>query len=400
MQKQHATPGAAAAGFHFNPYSPAVDADPFPFYKTLRNEHPCFWSEEAGLWVLSRYGDIFATLNDWKTFSSAKGNLVDELPSRAGSTLGTTDPPRHDRLRALISHAFMKRNLETLQQPIRDATRARLQALGERREFDFIEDFSSYVTTDVLFRLLGLPAADDRLVRQKAVLMVQTDPTTRRKGPEHLAAYEWMQQYAAGVIAERRRAPGDDLMSQFVLAEIDGERLDEREVLLTTTTLIMAGIESLGGFMTMFALNLADHADARRELIGDPGKIPDAIEESLRYNTSAQRFRRCATRDLELHGQRIREGQFVVLAYGSGNRDERQFPDPDRYDIRRRPRGHLGFGGGVHSCLGSMIARLAIRIVFEEFLHRYPEFARAEPELRWMPSTTFRSPLSLPLAIG
>lgn len=386
--------------FTFDPYSPSVDADPFPFYRTLRDDYPCFWSEDGRIWVLSRYSDIFATLNDWKTFSSAKGNLLDELPNRAGSTLGTTDPPRHDRLRALISHAFMKRNLEALQDPIRELTRARLAVLRGVREFDFIEDFSSLVTTDVLFRLLGLPPDDDRAVRTKAVLMVQTDPQTRKKGPEHLAAYEWMQAYAARVIAERRQKPQEDLMSQFVLAEIDGQRLEEREVLLTTTTLIMAGIESLGGFMTMLALNFADFPDSRRRVVANSSLLPDAVEESLRFNTSAQRFRRCATRDLELHGQKIKAGDFVCLTYGSANRDERQFPEPDVYDITRKPRGHLGFGGGVHSCIGAMIARLAIRIIFEEFLLQFPDFSRVDPTLEWMPSTTFRSPLQLRLAVA
>ena len=386
--------------FRFDPYSPEVDADPFPLYRRLRDEFPCFWSEEARMWVLSRYADIFATLNDWKTFSSAKGNMMDELPNRAGATLGTTDPPRHDRLRALIQHAFIKRNLEALNEPIRQITLAQLETLAGAKQFDFVGDFSAGITSKVLFRLLGLPPGDDRQVREKAVLMVQSDPKSRQKGPEHLAAFEWMTQYAAGVIAERRRQPTEDLVSQLVLAEINGERLAEREVLLTTTTLIMAGIESLGGFMTMFALNLADIADARRRLVENRALIPDAIEESLRFNTSGQRFRRCLTRDLELHGQKLRQGDFVCLAYGSANRDERQFPNPDVYDIARKPRGHLGFGGGVHSCLGAMIARAATTITFEELLKRFPRFERVREKLDWIPSSTFRSPLKLELAVN
>lgn len=385
--------------FRFDPYSPEVDANPFPLYQRLRDEYPCFWSEDARMWVLSRYADIFATLNDWKTFSSAKGNLMDELPNRAGATLGTTDPPRHDRLRALIQHAFIKRNLEGLHEPIRQVTVKQLDTLAGAKQFDFVGDFSASITAKILFQLLGLPPGDDRLVRDKAVLMVQSDPKTRQKGPEHIAAYAWMTDYAAGVIAERRAHPTDDLLSQFVLAEINGERLAEREVLLTTTTLIMAGIESLGGFMTMFALNLADHGDARRRLVENPTLIPDAIEESLRFNTSAQRFRRCLTRDLELHGQELHEGDFVCLAYGSANRDERQFQNPDVYDIGRKPKGHLGFGGGVHGCLGAMIARVAINIIFGELLRRVPRFERVHERLNWVPSTTFRSPLRLDLAI-
>lgn len=385
--------------FRFDPYAPQVDSDPYPMYRVLRDQFPCFWTEDANMWILSRYADIYSALMDWKTWSSAQGNLMDELPDRAGSTLGTTDPPHHDRLRGLISHAFMKRNLDSLAGPIRDVARLHLNALAGRSQFDFVEDFSSRVTTEILFRILGLPPSDDRIVRDKAVLMVQTDPKTRRKGPEHVAAYEWMQDYASKIIAERRRQPQDDLMSQFVLAEIEGQRLLDREVLLTTTTLIMAGIESMGGFMTMFALNLADFPDARQAVASEPSLIPDAIEESLRYNTSAQRFRRCAKRDVVLHGQHIKAGQFACLAYGSGNRDERKFPEPDCYDIRRKPKGHLGFGGGVHGCLGATTARIAIRIVFEEFLARFPEFSRVDSTLRWMPSTTFRSPLALQLVV-
>ena len=208
-----------------------------------------------------------------------------------------------------------------------------------------------------------------------------------------------MTEYAAGVIAERRRNPVGDLISLFSQAEIDGDRLDEREVLLTTTTLIMAGVESLGGFMAMFALNLADHADARRAVVADPALVPDAVEESLRFNTSAQRFRRCLQKDTELHGQTMRAGDFVCLAYGSGNRDERQFPNPDVYDVRRKPRGHLGFGGGVHACLGTAIARLSVRIAFEEFHRVVPDYHRVHAQLPWMPSSTFRSPTRLDLAI-
>jgi hypothetical protein len=384
--------------FVFDPYSPAIDADPFPAYRTLRDEYPCFWSPEAGMWILSRHADIVAAAQDWRTYSSARGNLVTELPGRAGATLGTTDPPRHGRLRMLIQHAFMKRNLEALAEPIRDIARDIAAPLAGESRFDFIDAFSSKYTVRVLFTALGLPLGDELTVREKAVLMVQSDPRTRAKGPEHVAAYEWMRDYAAGVIAERRARPKNDLISHFSTAEIDGDRLDEREVLLTTTTLIMAGIESLGGFMAMFALNLADHSEARRAVVADPAKLPDAIDESLRFNTSAQRFRRSLQKDVELHGQTMRAGDFVCLAYGAGNRDERQFPNPDVFDIARKPRGHLGFGTGVHACLGAAIARMAVKLAFEEFHKAVPDYRREESELPWMPSSTFRSPLRLRLA--
>jgi len=384
--------------FSFDPYSPVVDADPFPFYKILRDEFPCFWSNEAQMWILSRYADIVAAGNDWETYSSAKGNLMTELPGRAGATLGTTDPPRHDRLRGLIQQAFMKRNMETLSEPIRNIAREAAAGLRGKKQFEFIGEFSSKFTVRVLFAVLGLPLGDEQTVRDKAVLMVQSDAKTRAKGPEHIAAYNWMQDYAAKVIAERRANPTNDLISQFSMAEIDGDKLDEREVLLTTSTLIMAGIESLGGFMSMFACNMADFADARRQCVANPALLADAMEESLRFNTSAQRFRRCLQKDVELHGQTMRAGDFVCMAYGSGNRDERQFPNPDLYDITRKPRGHLGFGGGVHACLGTAIARLSVKVAFDELHKVIPEYRRVHDQLDWMPSSTFRSPMRLELA--
>ncbi|CAO3440775.1 cytochrome P450 [Azospirillum endophyticum] len=386
--------------FRFDPYSPAVDADPFPFYKTLRDEHPCFWSEEANMWVLSRYDDIVAALNDWETYSSAKGNLMDEMPNRAGNTLGTTDPPRHDRLRNIVQFAFTKKAVEGLVDPVRASANRALDAVRGEKTFDFVADLSGKVTVDVLFGLFNLPRENERMVRDKAVLMVQSDPRSRQKGPEHIAAFQWMGEYARELVELRKREPGDDLITALIQAEVAGEKLADREVQMTITTLIMAGIESLSGFLSMFALNLADCADARRRLAANPALIPDAIEESLRYNTSAQRFRRCLQKDVELHGQTMRAGDFVCLAYGSGNRDERRFPAAHLYDIDRKPKGHLGFGGGVHACLGTAFARLASRVAFEEFLKRVPEFVRVQDQLPWMPSTTFRSPTRLELAVA
>ena len=190
--------------FRFDPFSPEIDADPFPAYRRLREEFPCFWSEEANAWILSRFADIVAALNDWRRYSSTKGNNVAELPNRAGATLGTTDPPRHDQLRALLQHAFLKRNLDSLTGPIRDLARDAAEALRGRKRFDFVGDFCGGLTVKVLSAALGLPPGDEEIVRQNAIMMVQTDPVIRAKGPQHVAAFEWMKAYAAGVIAERR----------------------------------------------------------------------------------------------------------------------------------------------------------------------------------------------------
>jgi cytochrome P450 len=162
----------------------------------------------------------------------------------------------------------------------------------------------------------------------------------------------------------------------------------------------MAGIESLSGFMSVMGMNLADFGDARRQVSGDLSLIPGAMEESLRYNTSAQRFKRRLMVDVEAHGQTMKAGDYIMLAYGSGNRDERKWGDDAHvYDIHRNPRGHLGFGGGVHACLGTAIARLASQIAFEEFLTRFPDFEREDDVLPWVPSSNFRSPMKLNLRV-
>jgi cytochrome P450 len=391
---------ATLAPFRFDPYSPANDADPFPAYQVLRDEHPAFWCEEAGMWVLSRYDDILRALQDWRTYSSAKGNLVDELPGRAGATLGSTDPPRHDRLRALIQKAMLKSALEHTVEPLRLAACGHLAALKGQGSFDYVGEFSSKLTVDLIFALFQLPPEGREEVRDKAVLMTQTDPLLRTKNADQLAAYQRMADYAERLVQARKASPGEDLLSNFITAEIDGEKLADKEVQLTVTTLIMAGIESLSGFLSMLGYNLACHPEARRALVADKALIPDAIEESLRFNTSAQRFRRCLTTDIELHGQVLKAGDFVMLCYGSANRDERKFADPDRYDIARRPKGHLGFGGGVHACLGSALARLACQVAIEELLAAVPDFSLSGEAIPWIPSSNFRSPQKLVLNVG
>ena len=387
--------------FRFDPFSPEIDADPFPAYRRLREEFPCFWSEEANAWILSRFADIVAALNDWRRYSSTKGNNVAELPNRAGATLGTTDPPRHDQLRALIQYAFVKRNLDSLTGSIRDMAREAAEALRGRKRFDFVGDFCGDLTVRVLSAALGLPPGDEETVRAER----DHDGADRSGHPRQGAAERRRLRMDEGLCGEGDRRAARPSAKRPHLAFRARPRSTatgstERELLMTTTTLIMAGVESLGGFMSMFGLNLADFPDVRRAVVANPALLPDAMEESLRYNTSAQRFRRCLTEDVELHGQQMRAGDFVCLAYGSGNRDDRQYPNAEVYDLARKPRGHLGFGGSTHACLGATIARLATVIAMDEFHKVVPEYHRVDDKLPWMPSATFRSPLRLEFEVA
>ena len=383
----------------FDLYSPEIDADPFPYYEILREQYPCYWSESGKLWILSRYDDIVEATRDWETFSSSQGNMIDELPGRAGATLGTTDPPRHDRLRALSQAAFARKNVEQFIAPTLDIADRALVRICERKEFEFINDFSSQITVGVLFRTMGLPARDHADIRRKVILAVSTDKSVKGRNPEHIAAFKELSDFLTAEVAMRRAKATDDLITHLAEAEIDGDRLSEREVVLTTATFVMAGVESLSSFMSMFALNLHDHPDARRRIVANPALVEPAIEESLRFNTSAQRFKRTVMREIELHGETMHVGDKVALAFGSGNRDWRKFPNPDVYDIDRHPQGHLGFGAGKHFCLGSQMARLVTAVAMKRFLERVPEYHLAVDEIAWNSSSNFRSPSALPFAM-
>jgi cytochrome P450 len=379
----------------FDLYSPDIDADPFPAYARLREQYPCYWSESGKCWILSRYDDVFTAAQQWETYSSAQGNLVDEIPTRPGATLGTTDPPRHDRLRALTQAAFTKRNLEYLVAPTIEIARRALDRIVDQDRFDFVAEYANEITVGVLFLMLGLPPPDRAEIRRKVVLSVSTDKAIRGRNAEHDRAFKEIGDFIAAEVAVRRQSPQDDLITRLAEAEIDGDKLSEREVVLTTTMFVIAGIESLSSFMSVFTLNLHDHPDARRRVAQDPSLVAPAMEESLRFNTSAQRFKRVTTRDVELHDQRMRAGDKVVLAFGSANRDWRKFKEPDRYDIDRRPQGHLGFGSGKHFCIGSQMARLVTDAAMQEFLGRIPEFHRTSDVVEWNSSSNFRMPVAL-----
>jgi cytochrome P450 len=382
----------------FDLYSPDIDADPFPHYEILRERHPCYWSESGKLWILSRYDDIVQAAQDWQTFSSSQGNMIDELPGRAGATLGTTDPPRHDRLRALSQAAFLRKNLDHLIAPTLEIADRSLDRIRERRTFEFIDDFSSQITVGLLFRTMGLPARDHGEIRRKVILAISTDKSVKGRNPDHIAAFKELSDFLTAEVTARRASPQDDLITHLAEAEIDGDRLSEREVVLTTATFVMAGVESLSSFMSMLALNLHDYPDARRQIVANPALIAPAIEESLRFNTSAQRFKRTVMHTTELHGQKLGVGDKVALAFGSGNRDWRKFPNPDVYDIERRPQGHLGFGAGKHFCLGSQMARLVTEVAMKRFLERVPDYHLTVGKLAWNSSSNFRSPVALPFA--
>jgi len=380
-------------------YSKDIDANPFPAYARLRDAFPCYWSESAGIWFLSRYEDVANAAVDWQTYSSLSGNLIDEIPGRSGGTLGSTDPPRHDRLRRLANHAFARKNLGEVIDHAQAVAEQAAKTCAGSGAFDFVGSFSSRVTVDTILHMLGLPQRDPAEIRSKVVLSISTDKESKGRSREMNEAFAEISGYLGEAVAARRREPADDLITRLAEAEIDGDALSEREIVLTTAMFVVAGVESLSSFMSIFALNMAQMPDVQDAVRRDPGLIRGAIEESLRYNTSAQRFKRVLTRDVVLHGQRMRKGDFVALAYGSANRDERQFPDADRYDLYRNPKGHLGFGTGKHFCIGNDFARMVMERAMTVFLRELPPFRLADEGFDWVPSSNFRSPVTLPVTV-
>ena len=265
--------------FEFNPYAPETDANPFPAYTRLLEEFPCFWSEHAKMWILTRYDDIVRALNDWQTYSSSRGNLMDEIPGRAGATLGSLDPLRHDRLRALIQSVFTSKTVQGMMEPSVRTAKSCLDACVEKKQFDFVDDFSSRITVSVLFDLMGLPPTDHRAIRQQVILAISTNSELRRKGSENIAGFQHLVDYIKDQVEQRKQKPETDLISSMMAAEIDGDKLSDQEIVMTSATLIMAGVESLSSFMTMFALNLHDFPDARRRVTEKPELMNPAIEE-------------------------------------------------------------------------------------------------------------------------
>lgn len=368
----------AANMVEYNPYSYAAHEDPYPIYRALRAEAPVYRNHALNFWALSRHADVLAAFRDPSRYSNRNGVSLDPAASHPGAKATMSflamDPPRHTRMRALVSRGFTPRRIAELEPRIRDLATHYIDRFIEAGRCDFIRDFAGRLPMDVISDMLGVPEADRDGLRACADTVLHREEGMTDVPPAGLEAAAKIFAYFNDLIADRRMHPRDDLTGALLAADIDDDRLSDGEVLGFLFLMIIAGNETTTKLLGNAIYWLWRNPDQRRKVRADPSLIPRWVEETLRYDNSTQALARTVMRDTELHGRQMRAGDRVVLLVGSGNRDESVFPDPDSFDITRDTSAMLSFGHGTHFCLGAALARLEGRVALEEVQARLPDY--------------------------
>jgi cytochrome P450 family 142 subfamily A polypeptide 1 len=365
--------------------------DPYDAYAWLRKESPVHWDERNNLWAIARHEDLAFISTHPELFCSGEGYRPGVGPD---PSLISQDPPRHTQLRRLINKGFTPRMVAQLEPHVRELVRRTLDKIAPRGGCDFVEEVATPLPMLVIAELLGFPLDDWRRLQHWSDDMNIGD--ARHPLDSVLKAYEEYCAYFAAIHAEKVAHPGQDLVSTLIHAEVEGERLDYDDVLRTTLLLLVGGNETTRNTVAGAMLALIEHPAERARLLADPARIAVAVEEFLRWVTPIMNFKRTATRDQTVRGQTIRAGQEVLMLYGSANRDEAVFARPDVFDVTREPNPHLAFGVGTHFCLGANLARLEIRVMFEELLRRLPDVRLAGTVVRY-PSVFIRGWSAMPV---
>jgi cytochrome P450 family 142 subfamily A polypeptide 1 len=343
--------------------------DPHPRYTWMRAHAPAYFDARHGVWGLSTYDAVLAASKDPTTFSSAGGIRPD---SPALPMMIDMDDPEHWKRRKLVNRGFTPRRVRDSEQRIRDVCDAILDRVCERGECDFVRDVAAPLPMVVIGDMLGVAPEDrDDLLRwSDDMVSAQSGSATDEALTRAMTAMTEYVQYADRVIAQRRSDPTDDLMSVLVHAEVDGDRLEHDDLIHESLLILVGGDETTRHVISGGMEQLLVHPDQMQLLAADPARIPVAVEEMLRWVTPIKNMCRTVTRDVDAFGERLLAGQKVMLLYESANRDERKFTDPFRFDVLRRPNEHLAFGFGTHFCLGNSLARLELRVMFEQALAR------------------------------
>ena len=394
------------AEFQFNPMEPEFLADPYPMYHRLRTEDPVHHSA-LGFWVLTRYEDVVTALRDPRLAKEAIASFVAArfgapLPAMGLSMLDR-DPPDHTRLRGLVSKAFTPRVVEGLRPRIQEIVDGLLAGVAARGSMDLIEEFAYPIPVAVICEMLGVPIEDHErfkgwsidIARGLDLIWLGPDSDVGRRS---VAARQALAEYFRGLIAQRRAAPRNDLLSGLIAAEEAGDKLNEMELLATCILLLIAGHETTVNLIGNGMLALLRHRDQLERLQRDPGLIASAVEELLRFDGPVQRTARIPSEDVTIGGHTIAKGEMVMPFIGAADRDPAQFPDPDRLDIGRSDNRHIAFGWGIHFCLGAPLARIEGQIAINTLLRRLPKVSLATDEPEYRPSLTLRGLKALPVA--
>ncbi len=385
----------------FNPFDYDFHEDPYPIYQELREKAPLYRNEEAGFWALSRHADVLAAFKDTTRFSNTSGVSLEvsglgENIEMVMSILAM-DPPRHDKMRGLVSRGFTPRRVAELEPSIRALATTYLDRFVETGECDWVADFSGRLPMDVVSEMLGVPQGDRDELRTWADLVLHREEGVRGVPRAGVESSGKLLGYFSEMIEGRRRKPGDDLASVLLDVEIDGERLEDSQILAFCYLMIIAGNETTTKLLANCFYWLGRNPAQRAKVEGHPERIPDWIEETLRYDNSTQLLARTLLVDVEMHGQRMEAGDKVLLLVGSANRDEAVFPEPERYDLDRATVEHLSFGRGAHFCLGASLARLEARVSLEEAVRRLPEWRVDEAGAERVHNPNVRGFSKLPL---
>lgn len=391
-----------------HPTHPSIDLLDGHFYADAAHTHftwmrenaPVYYDEKNGVWGVTRHADIQNASKKPDVFCNSGGQRPDSPPI---PSMVNMDDPEHKKRRELVNSGFTPRRVADHEARIREICVDLIERAREKRNFDFVRDVAAPLPMIVIGDMLGVAPEDrEKLLGWSDDLLSGTSTTAPPEvAARAAAAFGEYAAYHHAVVAERRRSPGDDLVSVLVHAEIDGERLDDEALLHETLLILVGGDETTRHVISGGMEQLLAHPDQLHALAEDPSGIPVAVEEMLRWVSPIQNMNRTATRDTELGGQKIAEGDKLLLLYPSANRDEAVFDEPFRFDTTRRPNDHLAFGGyGTHFCLGASLARLELRVMFQELLARIPDLERADGDAPARPSNFVvgleRLPVRLP----
>ena len=375
------TTSDTANDLYWDPFDTDIDTNPYGIWRRLRDEAPLYRNDRFDFWALSRFEDVKAASTQPKLYSSAHGTVLEIMAERpmGGGQMIFMDPPDHTRLRSLVSRAFTPRRMAELEDEVRAIAAGLLDAQVGSGSFDFVQDFGAVLPSMVISTLLGVPDSDRAHVHHLIDTLFHIEPGVGMINDVSFTARIELYEYLLDQIERRAVDPTDDMISDLTQAEIidhDGStrRLSPSEATEFALLLVSAGTETVARLLGWAAIILDQHPDQRAELAADASLLPNAVEELLRYEAPSPVQGRWLTEEVEIHGETLPVNSKVLLLTGSAGRDERVYPDAERFDIHRSFDAHVSFGYGVHFCLGAALARTEGRIGIEEALRRFPEW--------------------------